>query len=70
MKEIKDSFYVNLGIRMPTLVLEYLPPGVCVWLQSKNGILGMGPYPTHEQLDGTLLMIESSKWLGQASEFP
>lgn len=50
-KEIKDGFYVNLGVGMPTLVTEYLEPGVRVWMQSENGILGMGPYPTKEQLD-------------------
>ena len=50
-KEIKDGFSVNLGIGMPTLVPEFLEPDVEVSLQSENGIIGMGPYPTEKQLD-------------------
>lgn len=50
-KEIKDGFYVNLGVGIPTLVTEFLEPGVRVWIQSENGILGMGPYPTKEKVD-------------------
>lgn len=50
-KEIKDGYSVNLGIGMPTLVPEFLEPDVEVWLQSENGIIGMGPYPTEKQLD-------------------
>ncbi|KAJ9098749.1 hypothetical protein QFC21_004397 [Naganishia friedmannii] len=50
-KELKDGFYCNLGVGMPVLAASYLPPGTNVWLQSENGILGMGPYPTKEQVD-------------------
>lgn len=50
-KELKDGFYANLGVGIPTLVADHLPAGVKVWFQSENGILGMGPAPTQDQLD-------------------
>ncbi|KAF9228717.1 3-oxoacid CoA-transferase [Gyrodon lividus] len=50
-QEIADGFYVNLGVGIPTLVTEYLRPGIKIWLQSENGILGMGPFPTEDKAD-------------------
>ncbi|MDX6474449.1 MAG: 3-oxoacid CoA-transferase subunit [Gaiellaceae bacterium] len=54
-QELRDGFYVNLGIGLPTLVASYVPEGLDVWFQSENGLLGIGPFPTDEELDPDLI---------------
>lgn len=68
-KEIENGFVVNLGIGIPTLVSNYIPDSIDIMLQSENGLLGMGPFPTEDQVDPDLINAGSKllqRYQGQA----
>ena len=76
-QELRDGFYVNLGIGIPTLVANFIPAGMNVTLQSENGMLGMGPFPTEDEIDAdlinagkqTITELASSSYFNSADSF-
>src|SRR5437762_13670321 len=76
-KELRDGFYVNLGIGIPTLVANFVPAGMSVTLQSENGMLGIGPFPLEDEVDPdlinagkqTITELDSSSYFSSADSF-
>ena len=76
-RELEDGFYVNLGIGIPTLVASHIPPGLDITLQSENGIIGLGPFPSAAQVDAdivnagkeTITEIERTSYVSSADSF-